>query len=355
MAEIEDGDLDLADYRKAKKFHWKKFWKKLSKAQANGVVLEVSPGAGAAVVPVPPVPPPQFAASVSAPQPVAKFIGGYSERDSTRPRTFLSPVTGIYRSPTLALADSFVHAGFKSLAGSSYVAEQFRKANWDSLFAKYGKAGLTPVMAEHINSYTQESGFYSAVNSSLRADERAKLKPFFPWLKSFLGGLYCLPLQPGTVMRGVKLDLHDSFEVGKEVVWWSITSTTEKVGVLQNEQFLGKTGPRTMFIITARSLVSIKDFSSMPEDELILIPSTVLQVVAVYSGGAGLTIVQMKEKEPFVPLLDYIHPDLLLHKTADTKGMQAAEKKIATTGVPCVVGAAAATTTNSEVVWAVLI
>ena len=80
--------------------------------------------------------------------------------------------------------------------------------------------------------------------------------------------------------------------------------------MLQSEQFLGTSGKRTLFDITARSLVSIKEFSSLPEAELILLPGTILEVVSIYNAGGGLVIIQMKEKEPFTAMMDFIHPEL---------------------------------------------
>ena len=76
------------------------------------------------------------------------------------------------------------------------------------------------------------------------------------------------------------------------------------------------TGKRTMFDITARSLVSIKEFSGLPEEELILLPGTVLQVVDIYDAGNDLVMIQLKEKEPFTAMMDFTHPGLA--KSADT-------------------------------------
>ena len=108
----------------------------------------------------------------------------------------------------------------------------------------------------------------------------------------------------------MKANLKDDYEVGKTVTWWSITSTTEKIGVLQSPQFLGNTGERTMFVIAARSLVSIKDFTDIDEEEIILLPGTVLQVTSVLDAGGGLTMIQMKEAHPFSPQLDFVHPQV---------------------------------------------
>ena len=42
--------------------------------------------------------------------------------------------------------------------------------------------------------------------------------------------------------RGVKLDLSGKFPKGKTFVWWSITSATANIEVLN--EFLGQSGPR---------------------------------------------------------------------------------------------------------------
>ena len=49
--------------------------------------------------------------------------------------------------------------------------------------------------------------------------------------------------------RGVKKDLAAKFVRGESVTFWSVTSTTFNVEVLQEEMFLGKVGDRTMFTI----------------------------------------------------------------------------------------------------------
>lgn len=144
----------------------------------------------------------------------------------------------------------------------------------------------------------------------VRDEKRSFLVPYFFFIKAFLSALYCLPLCLGNLKRGVKCDLRDHFKVGNEAPWWPFTSTTANISVLQSEQFLGKSGKRTMFDITARSLVSTKEFSDLDEEELILLPGTILQVVAIFDAGNGLVIIQMKEKEPFTPMMDLIHPAL---------------------------------------------
>ena len=49
--------------------------------------------------------------------------------------------------------------------------------------------------------------------------------------------------------RGVKKNLASKFVRGESATFWSVTSTTFNVEVLQEEMFLGKHGDRTMFTI----------------------------------------------------------------------------------------------------------
>ena len=49
--------------------------------------------------------------------------------------------------------------------------------------------------------------------------------------------------------RGVKKNLASKFVRGESATFWSVTSTTFNVEVLQQDMFLGKHGDRTMFTI----------------------------------------------------------------------------------------------------------
>ena len=168
---------------------------------------------------------------------------------------------------------------FKVLSASVWAANSFVQSKWDKLLLnRYGSRGMTKDLAAFLNFYCQESPFYPEINRLLRDEVRGHLVPYFSWLRGFLSACYCLPLQPDNVLRGVKKNLKSDFSKGQQVVWWSITSTTRDIGVLQSAQFLGSKGARTMFTIRARSLVNIRDFSMCPEEELILLPGTILKV-----------------------------------------------------------------------------
>ena len=324
---MEEGDFDPKNFSKAHNFHWRMFWSKLKTAKTDGVVLKTSFADTA-----PPQPPAASAAATPVPvSHAAKFVGGYMQVDSTKHRAPRPPVHGLANVGELDLASSLAMVKteclrlgqqypsiFNLLGGNVYAATSFIEDNWGDLGPKYAKRGLTKQHAAYLNFYTHESPFYSVVNRLLREHDRRMLVPYKPFLKSFLSACYCLPLQPKSVKRGVKMNLKDDFEEGKEVTWWSITSTTDKVSVLQSGAFLGSKGDRTMFDISARSLVSIKEFSTLPEEEFILLPGTILKVVGVLDAGNGLAMIQLREKEPFIPFLDYVHPDLIKPLSAST-------------------------------------
>jgi hypothetical protein len=53
---------------------------------------------------------------------------------------------------------------------------------------------------------------------------------------------------------------------GATVVWWSVSSTTSSLGVLQCPEFLGDEGQRMMFTIEARHAVDIRRYSAIPDE-----------------------------------------------------------------------------------------
>ena len=140
----------------------------------------------------------------------------------------------------------------------------------------------------------------------------------FRFLKLIISALFKLPACSTTLYRGVKralAQLGQKFEKGKPVVWWSVSSTASHVGVLENPQFMGKTGSRCMFNITSHSARDIQRYSAMGSAEceyalfklnqqsapfsrmrrFVLPPGCCLMVEDILDAGSGLTIVQLTE------------------------------------------------------------
>ena len=94
----------------------------------------------------------------------------------------------------------------------------------------------------------------------------------------------------------------------------------------QSFQFLGNKGDRTLFTIRARSIIDIRDFSSVQdEDELLLLPATMMIVKGCLDAGNGLTMIQLEEDIDGAPLLDFVHPGLSDKKAIDAAKKQRAE------------------------------
>ena len=93
---------------------------------------------------------------------------------------------------------------------------------------------------------------------------------------------------------------------------------------LQNPLFCGKVGQLTVFLISTRHCVDVCKFSAMKrvEDERLILPGMQLHVKAVLDYGNDLFHIQLEEVAGTLPLLDYLHPDLVTsphrHPSANT-------------------------------------
>jgi hypothetical protein len=171
------------------------------------------------------------------------------------------------------------------------------------------KDGLSPDDSASILLYSmewtpREKSFYIIFNNTLRAEDDEKLKPWHLYMKLFITALEKLPTISQTLYRGVKLNLNAQYPQGKTFVWWGFSSCTTSLQVLQSEQFLGKTGDRTLFSIDCESGKNIQNHSLFPsEDEVLLIAARKFQVTSVLDSGNGLFLIQLKEIESDYPLL----------------------------------------------------
>ncbi|CAF1555747.1 unnamed protein product, partial [Didymodactylos carnosus] len=135
---------------------------------------------------------------------------------------------------------------------------------------------------------------------------RRQLISWFSYLKLFLTALWKLPSAGKTIVyRGVKLDLSKDYPEGKTFVWWGFSSTSDSIRVLEAEQFLGKTGTRTLFNIECSNGKFIKNHSYFNyENEVLLMPATEFQVTGRLDSGNGLHIITLKQVESKFPLLE---------------------------------------------------
>ena len=160
-------------------------------------------------------------------------------------------------------------------------------------------------MAIHV--YTQDCNVHKKLNELLRRRSRGQLKPFLPYLKLLLTALHKLTPLAGTVFRGVHADLAAMYPKGREIVWWGFSSTTVSLEVLQNPEFLGREGKRTLFSIETKQALDVERYSAIGgEQERLLLPGTCLVVKGLLDCGGGLTMVQLapnehEDDEPLIP------------------------------------------------------
>ena len=256
-----------------------------------------------------------------------------------------NPIYGLMGTAlvTLAIAaEMAAPAVGADLAGSVFLAMMFARRKLQSGEDPHG---LSAEEIGAIHMYTQDTPFYGALNGALRDKDRERLKPFFAYLKLLLTALHKLPRQRGTVYRGVKLAIAQLgiYAQGEELLWWGFSSTTTGLPVLENPQFLGQDGDRTMFHIHLApdsAAVDIRDYSALEEAEVLLAPGTFLRVEGVANLGGALHMVQLQQL-PAPPLVDFARP-------ASPEPAAAAAAVAAASAGPAAAAAIAATEADVE-------
>lgn len=156
---------------------------------------------------------------------------------------------------------------------------------------------------------SEEESFHTILNTTLRGEGRIWLKPWNPYLRLILNAFTKLPSKPGplTVYRGVKLDLSSKYPVGTEAIWWGFSSCSKRIQVLANEHFLGRSGPRTLFVIECFSGKCIQEYSQYPdEEEFLLPPGCLFQIEECVTSGDDFHTIRLKEIQPKYPLINPI-------------------------------------------------
>jgi hypothetical protein len=161
---------------------------------------------------------------------------------------------------------------------------------------------------------------YIVLNEALHAEDRIKLKPWFSYLNLILGALFRLPSSQRAIYRGVKMDLSKEYSKGKKFIWWGFSSCASCVEVLENNQFLGKTGPRTLFTIDCFSGKDITRHSySRSENEHLLLPAREFQVIDSIELVSGLHVIQLNEIKSSITLLEQVIIDSETNKLSSGK------------------------------------
>ena len=232
-----------------------------------------------------------------------RMLDGGSE-DAATP---VSPLTGVMGTKPVPLADAVAALPMDKMATFAWMACEFADA---MLRAGSDPYGLSRDEIAAVHLYTMpwpspKGSLYYQLNAALRSRDRQGVLPYFPYLRLLFGGLRKIKTRPGTVQRGVCHDMTGTYPQSARVWWWGFSSTTRSVAVLQEDTFMGKAGPRTLFQIDAHDAVDISRYSCIPtEDEALLLPGTQLLVHSVADVGNGLHIVQLKQLATPHPMID---------------------------------------------------
>jgi hypothetical protein len=158
--------------------------------------------------------------------------------------------------------------------------------------------GLTRDESAAVYLYTMEGGqnsFYKVLNEALRSENRPALKPWFPFLKLFDVAVNKLPTIKGNIWRGVPGHISGQFTKGQVLTWWSISSCSQSMDIIQS--FLGSGINSTLFMIEAVNGKDVSAYSYYPnENEVLLTLGTELQVKSnTLKHHGGLSIVHLVE------------------------------------------------------------
>lgn len=142
---------------------------------------------------------------------------------------------------------------------------------------------LTENESAAIYLYTMEmspASVYAIINDLLRDNEAMNAQSWFPYLKLLYTAVSKLPSYSGSVWRGVRGNVIQNYRKGMPVCWWSFTSCSTSLSVIQT--FLPKKGQGTIFMIECVSGRRISNYSEHEdEDEILLMPGIRLVVTDI--------------------------------------------------------------------------
>jgi hypothetical protein len=217
----------------------------------------------------------------------------------------LGPIIGYAQEPLLPLVDACAPLGNIVNNISEYVLVALKET------PNVPSDGLTRDESASIRLYTMEwnngeRSLYRILNKTLKTANRKDLRPWFKYMKLFLTALVKLPCAPPqTVWRGVRHIVPDEFLRGAQVTWWSFSSCTTTLTVLENETYLGSMGERTLFSIEASNGRNIHAHSHFDdEDEMLMLPGTFMVVQSQMRTAPDLFIIHLKQEIPQTILLE---------------------------------------------------
>ncbi|CAF1334037.1 unnamed protein product [Rotaria sp. Silwood1] len=218
------------------------------------------------------------------------------------PKRMLAPIEGYEKAPLVTLEEAVkpLVKIVPKIERNVIVVKQNCQEPEDDLTSDESAS----IMLYTYESMPHEDSLYVKLNETLRSEQRKNLIPWFLYLRLILTALARLPTERRSVFRGVKENLSAEYPKGKVFIWWGFSSCTSSVEVLENEQFFGTTGNRTLFQIECTTAKDIKKHSLVPsEDEILLLPARQFQVKSCLNSGNDLHIVQLIELKSQFDLL----------------------------------------------------
>ena len=213
------------------------------------------------------------------------------------PCVILTPITGYSKLPLVSLEEATER--LKGIVPNIETYVHVAKER-----AARSMKTLTVDESASIALYTMEwepyvQSVYYILNSTLRTEDRGKLKPWFWYLKLILTALSKLPPSNLTVFRGMRSEIdggYEKYEVGKNIVWWGFSSCSKIQSIAEKDQFMGETGQRALFIIDCLNGKDISKHSYFGrEKEILLPPATSVQVVRKEFRDDGVLIIHLQE------------------------------------------------------------
>ena len=186
---------------------------------------------------------------------------------------------------------------------------------------KHPPDDLTRDESASIRLYTMEwnnnkTSLYSLLNHTLRAECRDKLRPWYKYLTLFLTALVKIPCAPPQVIwRGIAKNISANFPPGSDAIWWSFSSCTTTLTVLESDLYLGNAAERTLFsieVFNARNVSAHSYFQN--EDEILLLPGTYMEVRSQLHPTSDLHIIHLRQKVPDTVLLEQPFPGIFNRK-----------------------------------------
>ncbi|CAF1162839.1 unnamed protein product [Adineta steineri] len=203
----------------------------------------------------------------------------------------LSPIAGYWAYPLVPLSQSLSKVADQINELNRSIDEAMKHCHYPS------EHGLSRDESAAILLYTMEAdeySFYIALNRILRDENRRKAVPWFSYLRLFDSGLRKLPTVKGCIWRGVSHDISHDYKKNDELTWWSITSCSLAVEVV--EDFLNSKKNATLFMIEAVNAKNIAGYTLFPtEEEAILPMGTKLRVRSNAMKHGNLRVIHLVE------------------------------------------------------------